>query len=215
MDNIPVLLACTRQKADGVVVHVSNPEEAQRLGCVRVLDKKALRLFVSDWRAFGKEYGHISRREELRLRGLLQLAEAIRNQDESAGRWASESLASDPEPQLRKLKQRILRQQPGVELARVLAEGLRGVQLVLWWKEEGRDLVALPGLRCPDVLSALYTLALVRILGGTGFGTCVMCGKAFVRQRGERKKTCSDKCRYALFQLRRRTKKSRKRRKER
>ncbi|KKK51925.1 hypothetical protein LCGC14_3110080, partial [marine sediment metagenome] len=198
---IPVLMACDRRKADGVVAHVSSVEEASQLGCVRVVDMDALELFASDGPAFQREYGRMPDHETLRLLGLLQLAEALKTRDNTDWEWARHRLASHPDPVFQNIKRSILGRQPGMELGRLLAEGLGKVQLVLWWKEEGRDLVILPGLRCPDVRSALYTLALVRIAGGKGLGACLNCGKPFVRQRGTRK-TCSASCRYAMYERR-------------
>lgn len=195
---IPVLMACDRRKADGVVAHVTSVEEAKRLGCVRMVDLDALNLFVNDGFSFQKEYGLLSNSETKRLLGLLQLAEALKYRDEIAWKWACKGLSQELEYRLFP-KLRILERQPGVELARLLAEGLKDVQLVLWWRQEGRNLVILPGLRCPDVRSTLYTLALIRIAGGKGLGACLNCGKPLVRQRGMRRKTCSDKCRYEMY----------------
>lgn len=192
---IPVLVACRdKGKADGVVVHVQSVDEAQRLGgVVRVIDQDALELFESDGRAFQREYGSVADADSYRLLGLLQLAQALATGDGIAWRSACERLGQELGykmfPDLR-----VLERQPGFELVRLLARGLKDVQLVLWWKEQGKDLVALPGLRCPDALSALYTLALIRIAGGKGVGACLNCGGAIVQSRGLRRRYCSNKC---------------------
>jgi len=222
---IPLLIACDQRKLDGVVLGEANPA----LGRVRVIDSAALDLFVRDGPAFQKEYGEVPRSESLKLLGLLQLAEAINSQDRLVWRWAIQNLAPtpDPEVQVRALIPRrelvrlrmgprtTLERQPGLELGRLLAEGLRDVQLVLWWKEEGKYTVIEPGLRCPDARSALYALALLRVSGGKGLGACLCCGKPLLVQRGMRRLYCSNKCKQAWHRKLKAQRQAKKRRKRR
>jgi hypothetical protein len=208
---IPLLIACARNKADGVVAFGhSSAEEARRLGCVRVIDEDALDLFVSDERAFVKEYGSIPATEGVRLLGLLQLVEALKTHDKTVWELALDRASYSPHKAIWDIQRPLLERQPGVELARLLAEGLTGVQLVLWWKEERRDVVILPGLRCPDARSALYALAWLRIAGGEGLGACLNCGKPLVTRRRMRRLYCSNKCKMAWHRSKKAHKKSRK-----
>jgi hypothetical protein len=199
---LPILLACDKQRADGVALHVASEEEARKLGCVRVVDSRVLTLFVKNPRKFEMEYGSVSNTERGRILGLLMLLGAIKNREDATLEFAINRLATGP---FTDWDRRVLEKQPGIELGRRLAEGVRGVEFVLWWKDDRKDSYHLSGLRCPDVLTALYTLAALQMEGGKGLGACVVCGEPFIRVRGTRK-TCSGKCRYLLFSQRRRMK---------
>ena len=191
---IPVLVACAQSEADGVVVHVESEEEAIKLGRVREINMGALRLFANDWPNFKRKYGEISDKDRSGLFGILLLGRALTDKDQRVFELAVGRIATGPFADLRR---GVVQQQPGIELARELAKGLQGVKLVLWWKDDGKDTTILPGLRCPDIRSALYTMAMFGIEGGAGIGACIVCGEPFVQVRKTRK-TCSDKCRYVL-----------------
>jgi hypothetical protein len=191
---IPVLVACAQCDADGVVMHVASVEEAERVGRVREIGRDALSLFASDAPGFKRKYGEISNEDRSKLFGLLLLGKALTYRDGRVFELAVTRLATGF---FSDFKKRTLESQPGMELGRELAKGLRGVEFILWIKDDGRDSTILPGLRCPDIRSALYTLAVLSIEGGTGLGACVICGTPFVQKRKTRK-TCSGTCRYAL-----------------
>jgi hypothetical protein len=192
---IPVLVACGQADLDGVAMHVASDEEAQRLGRVREIGLYALSLFVNDWSAFKRKYGQIDDEDRSRLLGLLLLGKALTDKDSHVLDLAVKRLAVGP---LSDFRRRVLGRQPGMKLGRELAKGLRAVEFILWIKDDGRDSTILPGLRCPDIRSAVYTLAVLSIeRGGTGLGACVICGTPFVQKRKTRK-TCSGACRYAL-----------------
>jgi hypothetical protein len=197
---LPILLACDKQKADGVALHVASEEEARKLGCVRVIDSSVLGLFLKNPKRFEEEYGSVPNTERRRVLGLLMLLGAIKNREAATLESAIRRLATGP---FTDWDRRVLERQPGIELGRRLAKGVRGVEFVLWWKDDREGSHHLSGLRCPDVLTALYTLAALQMEGGKGLGACVVCGDPFFRVRGTRK-TCSGKCRYALFSQRRR-----------
>jgi hypothetical protein len=191
---IPVLLACRQSELDGVVMHVESSEEAQNLGRVREIGLKALALFVNDWPTFKHKYGQISDDDRSKLLGLLLLGKALADKDQRVLDLAVERLATGPFSNFRKHS---LERQPGMELGRELSKGMRAVEFVLWIKDDGKDSTILPGVRCPDIRSALYTLAVLSIEGGAGLGACVICGTPFIQVRKTRK-TCTDSCRYAL-----------------
>jgi len=195
---IPVLIPCNQSDAEGVAMHITSRKEAAKLGCVREIGLGALSLLVKDCRSFGRKYGAIPDKDRAELIHLLLLAKAIAANDHRIFELALKRLAAEPSIEFRRLA---LESQPGIELGVRLAQGLRGVELILWSKDEGSDLTILPGLRCRDVRSALYTLAVLSIEGGAGFGACVICGDLFVQLRRTRK-TCSARCRYALHMQR-------------
>jgi len=198
---LPIMLACTKEKADGLVVREAkgtNLEATKRLRFVRVVDSNALRMFVSDGNEFQREYGEVPVKERSRLLGLQQLVEALKTGDRTAWSWAVKHLASSAGPTSEEYERLALQRQPAVELVKKLAEGLKEVQLVMWWKEEGEGQVIELGLRCPDACTALYTLAVMSIVGGgEGIGACLECGKPFVRRR-KTKRFCSSGCRYNM-----------------
>ena len=175
-------------------MHVESEEEARNLGCMREIGMQALTLFVNDSLSFGREYGEINDEERSKLLGLLLLGKALADNDGRVLELAIKRLAvgffSD-------FTKRGLKKQPAIELGRELAKGLKRVEFVLWRKDTHKETLILPGLRCPDIHSALYTLAVLSLEGGTGLGACVICGTPFVQTRKTRK-TCSGKCRYAL-----------------
>ena len=61
----------------------------------------------------------------------------------------------------------------------VLSGELDSVRLVLWWS--GKQFR--PALYCSDLKSALYTLILLRLVAGRGWGVCPQCGDFFVQKR--------------------------------
>jgi len=61
----------------------------------------------------------------------------------------------------------------------VLSGELDSVRIVLWWS--GKQFR--PALYCPDLKSALYTLILLRLVAGRGWGVCPQCGDFFVQKR--------------------------------
>lgn len=161
---------------------------------MRVLGEEALELFVDDGPRFQQEYGRISDAESSRLLGLLQLAKASEPGENAASREAHLRLVNDSNPLVRKL-QTILLKSPQQHLAREMSKVSQRVRLVLWYTPQ-RQL--LPGLYCPDALSALYALAVTRIATGHSFGACLACGKPLIRWRTT-KKTCSNKCKQKLY----------------
>jgi hypothetical protein len=68
---------------------------------------------------------------------------------------------------------------PGWLLSYVLSMELREARLVLWWRDQSFR----PALWCPDMKTAWYARALLKVVGGKGFGVCPHCGAWFVQER--------------------------------
>jgi hypothetical protein len=130
---------------------------------------------------------HAAIRDRAKLLALLLLTKALADKDPRVLELAIQRSSKGCERQT-------FEKLAGWELACQLAKGLRGAELILWTNKDG---VAAPGLRCDDILSALYVLAVLQFKGGVGLGACIMCGNPFVQKRKTRK-TCSDTCRYNL-----------------
>lgn len=201
---VPVLIPCTPQKMQGLA---SFKPGLGGLIPVRVLDDRALTLFVNAGYEFEKEYGRVSAGQNSLLHGLLDLTEAVNTSDPRPLQWACQRLATDPNPELRKLDIRQIKSKPHQMLAEKMTEGATRVKFVLWYRR-GRKKKFLPGLFCPDVLTALYAHALLRVVGGRGLAVCEICGKALIRSRGTRK-TCSGKCRQKKHRSKKRKGKNR------
>jgi hypothetical protein len=79
-------------------------------------------------------------------------------------------------------------------LERLLTDALRNARLILWRpKNEDR---LLPAIYCPDSATALYVRALVKIARGTGVSVCPRCDNPFLQQRSDQH-YCSIRCREA------------------
>ncbi len=210
---IPLLVPCEPSQADGLVLplrHHRLPKPA-----VRVIDLKALSLLRENRPAFERRYGSVPQAAMPQWWGVTLLTQALKDRNPKTWEMALQRLALDPWPELSKIKRRILEHQPGSELGQLFAEGLKGIEFVLWQREVGDDTEILPGLYCPNACAALYALAWFHYVEGAGAkgpGACPACGKIFTRKRSTRK-FCSDSCRVAWY--RNHPKKSRKPRKRR
>ena len=83
---------------------------------------------------------------------------------------------------------------PAFALAEAFTAGLSNARFVVWWSDVGKKLV--PGVYCPDIVTALYALAMWS--GGTegGWAICQRCHKDYARSRAKQR-YCSHKCRVA------------------
>jgi hypothetical protein len=98
------------------------------------------------------------------------------------------------------------RQKPAYVLCRLLNEGLRDAQFVVWWMEKERRLSV--GIFCGDAVSALYALA-IRQIGRPGVPCiCLRCGTPFFTHRSIQT-YCSHACQTAAAMARSRAKKKR------
>jgi hypothetical protein len=67
-------------------------------------------------------------------------------------------------------------------------------RFVVWWSDAGKKLV--PGLYCPDIVTALYALAMWSSGTAGGWAICQKCGNDYPRSRAKQR-YCSHKCQVA------------------
>lgn len=72
--------------------------------------------------------------------------------------------------------------------------GLSKTRFVVWWSNTAKKL--LPGLYCPDIVTALYALAMWQNGTVGGWGVCQRCGCDYPRSRAKQR-YCSHKCQVA------------------
>jgi hypothetical protein len=186
---LPMLLPCALGQHSGLVT--LSPGFGGTRG-VRVVPYNAFDLFQMDSQKFQEKYGSVPAREEKRLRGVIHVAEAVERRIQPDSTQCL-SLVTGSDRVMRALQFKTILENPTRFLAKELTRRAAAT-LVAWRKGYGRPV---PGLLCPNAASALYTLALFHFAFGDvpQFGLCVICGKSFKRLRGERKQTCSAKCR--------------------
>ena len=81
--------------------------------------------------------------------------------------------------------------------------GLSKTRFVVWWTDIGKKLV--PGLYCPDIVTALYALAMWGYGTAGGWAICQKCNNDFARKRAQQL-YCSTKCQTAAGMTRHRQK---------
>jgi hypothetical protein len=88
-------------------------------------------------------------------------------------------------------------------LSLAFTEGLRKTRFVIWWADLPKKLV--PGLYCPDIVTALYASVLSTLGTPGGVGVCQRseCGAVFPRTRAKQR-FCSHKCQVAAAMRRHR-----------
>jgi len=84
--------------------------------------------------------------------------------------------------------------------------GLSKTRFVVWWTDIGKKLV--PGLYCPDIVTALYALAMWGYGTAGGWAICQKCNSDFARKRAQQL-YCSTKCQTAAGMSRHRQKRKR------
>jgi hypothetical protein len=88
-------------------------------------------------------------------------------------------------------------------LSGAFTEGLSKTRFVVWWSDIGKKFV--PGLYCPDIVTALYALAMWSSGTAGGWAICQKCGKDYPRSRAKQR-YCSHKCQVAAAMRRMRDK---------
>lgn len=88
-------------------------------------------------------------------------------------------------------------------LSKAITEGLSKTRFVVWWHESAKKFV--PGLYCPDILTALYSLAMWSSGTAGGWAICQRCGENYPRKR-TKQFYCGSKCRVAAAMKRLRDK---------
>ncbi len=79
-------------------------------------------------------------------------------------------------------------------LSESFTAGLSKTRFVVWWSEVGKKLV--PGLYCPDIVTALYALAMWSSGTAGGWAICQRCNKDYPRSRAKQL-YCSHRCQVA------------------
>jgi hypothetical protein len=191
---LPLLILCSENEREGTV-------EGEP---VKTLPYRALDLFDTNGEAFERKYGplEVDEIEWLReLLSVLRFADAV--QAGSRPRMFDSNgvnLYPDLPTQGKK--------NPLAYLQNQVNEKAREAALVLWQERKNKELSA--GIFCKDIGIAAALLLLFRIASAQAgeTGECLICKKLFVRERGNRRRTCSDKCRMSLSRLTRRNAKS-------
>jgi hypothetical protein len=88
-------------------------------------------------------------------------------------------------------------------LSEAFTEGLSKTRFVVWWSEVAKRFV--PGLYCPDMVTALYALAVWSTGTAGGWAICQKCRKDFARKR-TKQLYCSTQCQAAAAMSRLRKK---------
>ena len=81
--------------------------------------------------------------------------------------------------------------------------GLSKTRFVVWWSDIGKKFV--PGLYCPDIVTALYALAMWSIGTAGGWAICQKCGNNFFRHH-PKQLYCKHQCQVAAAMKRLRDK---------
>ena len=79
-------------------------------------------------------------------------------------------------------------------LSETFTRGMRKTRFVVWWSNAAKRLV--PGLYCPDIVTALYALAMWSIGTAGGWAVCQKCGDNYPRRRAKQL-YCSHRCQVA------------------
>jgi hypothetical protein len=180
---LPILIPSDESEADGTV----NGTPA------RVVSYDIVDLLIENPAAFHRKYGGDIQEEQKRLRGFLQIVDAVRG--------AKRQKLEDVALQLARLTGKPvlwdeIQSDPLFYVSNQINGEVDDAKVVLWQGRSSSNLSA--GIFCEGgMLHALYILTAFRIGIGLkgGTGSCVICGKTFERTRGDRRKTCSDRCR--------------------
>lgn len=185
----PVLLPRALGQGDGLVTLSSGFGGARG---VRVVPYSAFELFQKDSRKFQEKYGSVPVKEDKRLRALIHVAQSA-ERGTPPDATQCQSLVTASSRLLRAIQFTGIRENPSRFIAKELSRRA-GATLVAWRKGNSRPA---PGLLCRNAASALYSLALFHIAFGDvpNFGLCAICGESFKRLRGDRRQTCSERCR--------------------
>ena len=91
-------------------------------------------------------------------------------------------------------------------VSEALTEGLSKARFVVWWTDVAKKLV--PGLYCPDIVTALYASAIWSYGTSGGWAICQKCDKDFARRRAKQF-YCSNRCQAAAAMRRYRSNRKR------
>jgi hypothetical protein len=198
---LPVLIPCHESEADGT----------QNGDPVRLVPYEAIDLLIENDGAFDRKYGgDVNQDAQKQLRCLFEIIDAVRGGKAQKLKNVALELAGitgkkDPELLLDKIQS-----DPISYFYKLINNGVGGAEFVLW--RSGSRSVLNAGIFCDGgMLHALYVLMAFRIGIGLkgGSGSCVICDKTIDRLRGDRRKTCSAKCRKQASRMKARAPRSR------
>jgi hypothetical protein len=180
---LPVLIPCDEPNADGTV----NGAPA------RVVSYDIVDLLIKNPAAFHRKYGGDIQEAQKQLRGFLQIVDAVRG--------AKRKKLEDVALRLARLTGKPvlwdeIQSDPLFYVSNQINGEVDDAKVVLWKGRSTSNVSA--GIFCEGGrLHALYVLMAFRIGLGLkgGTGSCVICGKTVGRLRGDRRRTCSDRCR--------------------
>jgi len=185
---LPVLIRCDEPKPDGTVN--GNP--------VRVVPYKAIDLLIEKDGAFQRKYGGEVSDVEKWLRGYWEIIDAVRG---SKGRKLRDVALGLAVLARKRYLEDEIQSDPLLYVSKQINREVDDAEFVLW--RHRSDLSA--GIFCDGGMPhALYVLMAFRIGMGLkgGTGSCVICETPIDRARGDRRKTCSDKCRMRASRIR-------------
>ena len=184
---LPLLIPCSGDEGEGTML--GKP--------VRTIPYRALDLFLSNGRAFEEKYGALDPKKAARLRNFLKFTDAVRISSRSR-------LAVSAKLYLFESEVANATRDPSAYLQNRLNPIASKAAPVLWQERKSQELSA--GIFCKDISIATAVLTLFRIASAQAgeTGECVVCKKLFVRERGYRRRTCSDRCRMSLSRENRR-----------
>ena len=158
---------------------------------MKTVPYRALDHFLSDRAGFEQRYGVLDPDKADRLARILKFTDAVRI-------GSATKLEAVAELYLHPSEVRRALEDPAAYLQGRVNPIASKAEPVLWKESKSKRLSA--AIFCPDILVATAVLTLFRIAstqpGGTG--QCVICGKLLFRERGYRRRTCSDRCRTKL-----------------
>lgn len=205
---LPVLWPAD-QRSDGIVVGDARHN-------VRVIHHGGLDDLLRHPGQFRRKYGEIGKKQQRTIKGLLLLWDAVRTKDQrmvdDLAREIVRLMAPTEEEERQAGLWEVVKRRPVDFLEGQLGSRLKNTKLILWRQRERRGNLAI-GILCESLVDAVYVLTAFRATVGhaTSTGSCVICHRVFVRERGARRQTCSDKCRKKKSRLQRRRGRTRRR----
>jgi len=173
-----------------LLIKCSEPEREGSFGGipVKTLPYGALELFEKNRKEFQKKCAPLALDKIDDFKEFLDNANLVLQGDEDYAERACESYPIEryraPNP----------RGDSAKDLPNLVSMGANRAKLVLWRERKTKRLNA--GIFCTDIMEAIRVLILFRFAAkALKMAECVVCGKTFERQRGDRRKTCSPRCR--------------------
>ncbi len=120
-------------------------------------------------------------------------------------KWLSKP-STTTDPALLAIQSELVRKMLADRLTEGVSSKTERARFILWWVPKGEFRAA---LLCPDIKTAFYVLAALRLTGGKSFLVCPRCKRPFIGSRSDQR-YCSIRCRDAHRQARHRERHKRK-----